>query len=90
MDDSLQNLERMFSSARTRALSHANNYNAQLPSAQCPRCKDPGHVPGLRCTNCAYRHPQTWAIIRDTEWGYQVVPLTNRKIVLAEFNVDAE
>ncbi|AOS44348.1 hypothetical protein Verru16b_01409 [Lacunisphaera limnophila] len=38
---------------------------------------------------CGYRHPTSWAIIRDTEWGYEVVALTNRKNVIAKFEVEA-
>jgi hypothetical protein len=88
MDESLESLEKLFGSARLRAGAYAEKYNSHLPGASCPKCHDLGHVPGLRCHMCGYRHPTSWAIIRDTEWGYEVVALTNRKKVIEKFNVE--
>ena len=70
------------------ALSFIEKYNAKLPSEKCPSCGDTGHVPGLRCPACGYRHHTAWAILRGGEWGYEVVALTNRRKILAEFRVE--
>jgi hypothetical protein len=59
-----------------------------LPSDRCPKCLGDGHVPGLTCPACGYRHAVAWAILRDGEWGYEIVSLTNRKHVLARFDVE--
>ena len=82
------NLEQEFTEAKARALDYIGTYNAKLPSKACPECGDEGHVPGLRCPCCGYRHHQSWAILRDTEFGYDVVPLTNRRQILATFKVE--
>jgi ribosomal protein L37E len=89
MKDAHDQLERMFSSARAQALAYIGEVNAKLP-LQCPRCQDHGHVPGLLCPACGYRHTPPWVILRDTEWGYEVVPLTNRRKVLAVFKVSPD
>lgn len=83
-----EDLEQAFAEAKARALDYIGAYNAKLPSKRCPNCGDEGHVPGLRCPCCGYRHPVAWAILRDSEWGYEVVTLTNRRKVLAEFRVE--
>lgn len=80
-------LEIEFAEAKVRALDYTRAYNAKLPSKKCPECGDKGHVPGLRCPACGYRHPRAWAILRDTEFGYDVVSLTNRRQVFASFRV---
>lgn len=82
-----EDLEQEFADAKGQALDFIGAYNAKLPSKACPACNDAGHVPGLRCPCCGYRHPQSWAILRDTEFGYDVVPLTNRREVIASFEV---
>lgn len=89
MNESLENLERVFAVARSRAAVFVAEHNAPLPK-NCPGCHDSGHVPGLRCPACGYRHRIPWAIIRDTEWGYEVVALTNRRTVFCVFNVDPD
>lgn len=81
-------LTRAFASAREKARAYAEEYNSCLPAQSCPRCGDVGHVPGLRCPACGYRHPKAWVIVRDTEWGYEVIALTNRRLVLADFPVE--
>ena len=81
-------LEGAFQLQKDRALSFIEKHNAALPSKRCPECHDEGHVPGLRCPACGYRHGVAWAILRDGEWGYEVIALTNRKKVLAEFRVE--
>lgn len=90
MEPDLDALEKAFLKARDEALEFIGDYNSKLPSESCPSCGDTGHVPGLRCPTCGYRHHIAWAILRDGEWGYEVVALTNRRKVLAEFKVDAE
>ena len=87
MDEEVESLDRAFAAAKEEAVSYATGYNLSLPSRACPQCGDCGHVPGLRCPACGYRHDRSWAIIRDTEWGYDVVWLTNRRKVLASFRI---
>lgn len=81
-------LTEAFSIQKRRALHFIENYNAKLPADRCPACHEDGHVPGLRCPACGYRHAVAWAILRDGEWGYEVVALTNRRKILAEFRVE--
>lgn len=90
MEDDYESLDRAFEGLKAEALSFAEGYNASLPSKECPKCGDAGHVPGLRCAACGYRHERSWAILRDTEWGYEVVWLTNRRKVLATFSLREE
>ena len=85
--DTYESLQAAFEKARKESLSFITAYNAKLPTERCPKCGDAGHVPGLRCPACGYRHVIAWAILRDTEWGYEAVPLTNRRTVLKEFRV---
>lgn len=80
-------LEKAFADAKTDALDFIKKYNAKLPTESCPKCGDAGHIPGLRCPACGYRHNIAWAILRDSEWGYEVIALTNRKTVVREFRV---
>lgn len=81
-------LESAFQHQKARASSFIEKYNAALPSRRCPACDDEGHVPGLRCPACGYRHHTAWAILKDGEWGYQVIALTDRRKILAEFRVE--
>ena len=83
-----QRLSETFRIQKAKALLFIKEYNAVLPSEECPSCKDDGHVPGLLCPACGYRHHKPWAILRDGEWGYEVIALTNRKKILARFNVE--
>lgn len=87
-DQSYSQLEEAFRHQKDRALCFIRKHNATLPSDSCPSCHEEGHVPGLRCPACGYRHKTPWAILRDTEFGYEVIPLTNRKVVIAEFKVE--
>lgn len=86
MDDE-ERLDRAFARAREKAAAFASKRNSKLPAAACPQCSDSGHVPGLRCPSCGYKHSEPWSIVLDTEWGYAVVALTNRRMVFAEFKV---
>lgn len=81
-------LDAAFEKQKQHALEYIHTFNAKLPSAACPGCGDEGHVPGLKCPVCGYRHPIAWAILRDTEFGYDAVALTQRARVYQTFNVD--
>lgn len=81
-------LETSFAQARVEALEFIKRHNEKLPSEYCPFCGDEGHLPGLPCPACGYRHVVAWAILRDGEFGYDVVTLTDRKTMLARFNVE--
>jgi len=35
-------------------------------------------------------HPVSWVLLLDTEFGYNVVALNNRKHIVATFNVDED
>jgi len=88
MDTYLEKLERAFDGARHRAEGYAQCYNELLPTDHCPSCKAPGHVPGLACP-CGYTHPKAYAIVKGSEYGSVVVPLTNqRRRILARFDID--
>lgn len=86
--DSTEKLDAAFKQARTNAVLFIEAYNARLPSRACPSCDDEGHLPGLRCPACGYKHSSTWLILRDTEWGYEAVTLTNRKFIVASFPLE--
>lgn len=88
LDDYLEDLELAFRRERERANEFCARHNAGLPSGACPQCGEPRHLPGIACSRCRYRHPVPWAIIRDTEHGYDVVNLTNSRKVLASFTVE--
>ena len=87
-DSSYDQLHEAFLGKKRQALAFIHDYNASLPSDRCPSCGDQNHVPGLRCPVCSYRHAVSWVILRDGEWGYEAVALTNRKTILATFNVE--
>lgn len=84
-------LEREFSRAKHDALAFIERHNDKLPAQRCPSCHAEGHVPGLPCpeATCGYRHDVSWAILLDTEWGYDVVSLNDRKHVVISYNVEA-
>ena len=88
MEDPHAPWERAFGDARRRATLFISKYNEALPRSACPSCGDEGHLPGIKCPACGYRHETAWAILRDTEWGYEVVPLVNRERVIATFEID--
>lgn len=90
MHSELDVLTAAFAKARRKAVSFAERHNRKLPAERCPRCSHDGHVPGLRCPACGYRHHTSWAIIRDTEFGYDVVALNNRKDILAMFEIEPQ
>lgn len=75
-----------FARALAAAREFAETHNSSLPR-WCPACGDEGHIPGLLCPGCGYRHRIAWAIVRDTEWGYDVVSIADRRQVLAKFSV---
>lgn len=87
LDDECDQLEAAFDRARHQALDFIKDHNAMLPT-ECPRCREESHIPGLRCANCGYRHETAWAILRDTEWGYEVIPINDRTALLKTFNIE--
>ena len=82
-----QNLERAFAEAKEQCLAFIRDHNTKLPQS-CPHCGTDGFVPGLRCSECGEVSSPAWAILRDTEWGYEAIPLTNRRKILARFEVE--
>lgn len=82
-------LDSAFRRQKAEALRFIDDFNDKLPAQNCPNCGAEGHVPGLPCHNaeCGYKHEVSWAILLDTEFGYEVVALNNRKHVFASFNV---
>jgi len=74
-----------FAEARAAALTYAARYNASLPVTACPQCDDGGHVPGLLCPACGYRHPVPWLILVDTEYGYELVSIARPRTTHAVF-----
>ena len=82
-------LEREFQSARRDCLGFIKEYNKKLPTDYCPSCGDEGHIPGLRCPACGFRTgaDQVWLIMRDGEWGFEAIQLTDRRKVVREFRV---
>lgn len=85
-------LELEFAEAKKKALSFIEKYNDKLPTEHCPSCNSVGHVPGLACPDpiCAYVHPVSWVLLVDTEFGYDVISLNDRKHKVATFNVDED
>lgn len=77
-----------FAWQRQRALRYIELYNMALPRKHCPRCQTEGHLPGIPCPDCGYRHAQGWCILRDTEMGYDAVCIGKPMVVIASFNVD--
>lgn len=81
-------LDRDFKKAKGDATAFAEKYNAILPTENCPGCGTKDHCPGLACPECGYVHSLSWAILRDTDWGYDVVPLNKpRHVIIAGFYV---
>jgi len=77
-----------FETQRRCAQEFAAAFNEKLPSDMCPKCTESSHVPGLTCVACGYKHTSAWAIVRDTEFGYDVVALTSRRTIYASFVVE--
>jgi hypothetical protein len=84
-----EELDAKFSAAKARAVAFAEAWNSKLPTDECPACRSCGHVPGLPCPECSHVYPVSWGIQVDTEWGYSVVAISNRRQILAEFNVES-
>lgn len=83
-------LDRAFSIAKAKALGFIECHNGGLKTDSCPTCGLAGHVPGLPCPECSHGSEEvSWAILEDSEFGYNVVALNNRKHIFARFNVDA-
>ncbi len=84
----LDDLSRAFATAKSDALAFIEHHNAELPTESCPTCGVSGHVPGLPCPECSHAYEVSWAILLDSEYGYDAVALNNRKHVFARFNVE--
>lgn len=84
-DDYIVVLSDAFDKAKKDASAFLSKYNAALPGV-CPSCGEDGHLPGLPCVNCDYVHDVCFAILIDTEWGYEAATLKGRKTV-AVFSV---
>jgi hypothetical protein len=82
-------LEKAFADAKSKTKDFIERFNDPLPTERCPGCDDIGHCPGLPCPVCGYEHQVSWVISLDTEYGYDVVEIRNRKKVIACFNVPA-
>ena len=87
--ENIDPLELQFAEAKTKTMLFIKEHNDNLPHERCPKCNDDGHVPGIRCAACGYRHKIPWAILRDTEWGYEAIALTDRNSVLVEFKIES-
>jgi hypothetical protein len=85
-------LGREFQQAKKKALRFIERFNEKLPTQQCPNCRTEGHVPGLPCpeATCGYVHPVSWVLLLDTEFGYSVISISNRRHTVAVFNVDED
>ena len=82
-------LERAFSIAKAKALGFIECHNGGLKTDACETCGASGNVPGLPCPECSHASEISWAILMNSEFGYEVVALNNRKHIFAQFNVDA-
>lgn len=80
-------LSQAFDRERANAQAFAEDYNSRLPRT-CPECGDEGHVPGLKCPACGYRHGKSWLIVRDNDWGYDVIALVPPRRIHASFVVE--
>ncbi|HVT30335.1 MAG TPA: hypothetical protein VHE81_20160 [Lacipirellulaceae bacterium] len=84
----LDDLTRAFEIAKSRAVEEAERRNANLERV-C-RCGATSYVPGLECQACGHKadRDHAWAVVRDTEFGYDLIPIGSRFEVLATFRVD--
>lgn len=83
IDEYIARLDAAFLEQKKQALSFIENYNESLPTDHCSECLCSGHVPGLPCPECSYTHPISWAILRSSEYGFEVVTLADRKVVMS-------
>lgn len=88
-EEEYNRLTAAFALERKNAHAFAAAHNRRLPTRRCPSCKDGvhGHVPGLVCAACGYRHSVSWAYVKDTEHGYDVVGIGRSRRVYASFVV---
>lgn len=82
----LDHLENEFRTARKLACQFVETHNEKLP-LEC-QCGCDSTVPGLPCPDCSHVADTPWAILLDTEFGYDVVALGDRNDVIARFNVE--
>jgi len=83
LDDYIARLDAAILEQKKQALRFIEHYNEQLPTDHCPVCLCSGHVPGLPCPECSHVHPVSWVILRDSEYGYEVVSLASREVIMA-------
>jgi len=86
-------LEHEFRRAKKKALKFIEQFNSKLPTERCPNCRSPGgHVPGIACPEpgCGYIHNISYVLLLDSEWGYDIVSLNNRKHRVTSFNIDED
>jgi hypothetical protein len=83
LDEYIARLDAAFLEQKKQALRFIELYNESLPTDHCPDCQCSGHCPGLPCPECSYVHPVSWVILRGSEYGYEVVSLASREVVMA-------
>ncbi len=88
MDEYLTKITKDFDEAKRRALTFIDKHNDRLETEKCGVCGCSGTVPGLPCPECSHVYPIPWAILLDTEWGYSAVAISNRRHVLADFQIE--
>lgn len=89
LNEYIARLDSAFDEAKRKALDFIEHFNSELPIDECPQChsKD-GHVPGLPCCECGYIHPVPWAVLRSSEYGWDVVSLGNSRHRIISFEVE--
>lgn len=88
-DDYIARWDAAFNEAKHKALSFIEHYNSELPINACPHCQsESGHVPGLACCDCGYIHPIPWAVLRSSEYGWDVVGIGNSRHRIISFEVE--
>ncbi len=83
IDEYIARLDAAFLEQKKQALNFIEHYNESLPTENCPVCLSPGHVPGLPCPECSHVHPVSWVVLRSSEYGYEVVALADRRVVMS-------
>ncbi|HVT30272.1 MAG TPA: hypothetical protein VHE81_19840 [Lacipirellulaceae bacterium] len=84
----LDHLTQAFEIAKARAIEEAERRNAKLERV-C-KCGETSFVAGLCCPSCGSQadRDHSWVVVRDTEFGYDLIPIGSRFDVLATFRVD--
>jgi len=87
-ENQFNHIQSAFMTQKIKAEAFIERYNSALPTERCPGCDTADHCPGLPCPDCNYVYQTSWSILKDTEWGYDVVALNDRKRILVRFNVE--